>query len=112
MLPSNMSAAIETKEIAANSVSSHNVATVDGTATTVLSANERRRAYLLQNVGDKIIYLSFGSTPTTTSYHVALKACSTAHDGSGGYIIDDVFPGAVNAIASASGGKLSVVEYS
>lgn len=82
------------------------------TAATVLSANTDRRSLLIQNTGTTTIKLIFGTgTPTQTVYHVALKACGIADDGSGGVYADDAWRGAVRAISSGAGGTMVITEF-
>lgn len=78
---------------------------VTGTASTILTANESRRGFVIQNTGTTKIYITLGTdTPTTSVYHFALAACTGANDGLGGVYIDDVWTGAVQAISSGAGG--------
>lgn len=77
----------------------------------IIAANEARRGLIIQNTGTTIIYITLGSTaPTTTAYHVALRACSVANDGNGGIYNDDAWTGAVQAIGSAGGGSVVITE--
>lgn len=85
---------------------------VSDTAGLVLSANQKRKGFTVQNTGTTIIKLAFGSTnPTQTVYHVALAACTGADDGLGGLYVDDAFVGEVRAISSAAGGTMVIAEY-
>jgi hypothetical protein len=82
-----------------------------GTSTTnVLSSNAARREVIVVNTGATIIYLGLGQTPTATAYHVALKACAAANDGTGGVFVSDMWTGQINAIGSASSGTVVVTE--
>lgn len=82
------------------------------TAATILAANEARRSVIIQNTGTTTIKLLFGTgTPTQTVYHVALKACGIADDGSGGVYSDDAWRGAIRAISSGAGGTLVITEF-
>lgn len=79
----------------------------------VLALNLGRRGLIIQNTGTTIIYLVLGSsTPTTSVYHIALKACSITDDGNGGIYNDDAWVGAVQAIGSDSGGTIVITEVS
>lgn len=110
-LPSNLTGAVAVKEISANAVSSVNILTIGTTEGQVVAANARRRGVVLQNTGTTVIYLTLdGSAPTSSSYHFALKACSSANDGTGGVYTDDITLTEIRAISSGAGGKLSVVE--
>lgn len=84
---------------------------VGAAAGQILAKSFVRRGLLIQNTGTTIIYLLLGTgTPTTSVYHIALKACAVANDGTGGIYNDDVWAGPVQAIGSAPGGTLSIFE--
>lgn len=84
---------------------------VTGVASIILAANANRKRFMVQNTGLTTLYLAFGSTnPTVTAYHVALKACTGADDGSGGAYLDDQWTGTVRAIGSGPGGTCVVTE--
>ena len=84
---------------------------VGGTAGIILVFNAKRKGFIVQNTGTTTLYLSFGATlPTTSVYHVALKAATGADDGSGATYFDDSWVGVVNAISSAPGGTCVVTE--
>lgn len=77
----------------------------------VLAANTDRRSVIIQNTGTTTIKLTLGSTaPTQTVYHVALKACGIADDGSGGIYADDAWRGAIQGISSGAGGTMVITE--
>lgn len=76
----------------------------------VLSSNTARREVIIQNTDTTVIYIGLGQTPTSTTYHVALKACSSANDGTGGVYVSDLWTGQINAISSATGGHVVVTE--
>lgn len=77
----------------------------------ILNATPLRTGLIIQNTGTTIIYLSFGSVnPTTTVYHVALRACDAGNDGNGGIYVDDAWTGEVRAIGSGAGGTLVITE--
>lgn len=81
-------------------------------AARVLAANPRRKRLVIQNTGTTVIKLSFGSTdPTATVYHVALRVCTGADDGSGGSISVDGYTGEVRALSSGSGGTFVITEF-
>ena len=83
----------------------------DTTADIVIASNADRRGFSVQNTGTTVIKLAFGSTdPTQTAYHVALKACAEADDGTGGYYADDQWSGDVRAISSGASGTLVALE--
>lgn len=84
---------------------------VGATAGQLLAINRKRKGLIIQNTGTTVIYLVLGpDTPTGTAYHVALKACSAANDGTGGTYTDDQWVGAVQAISSAPGGTCVITE--
>lgn len=84
---------------------------VGAVAGQILAANDDRRGLTIQNTGTTTIYLVFGSgTPTTSVYHVALAAGASANDGLGGLWTDDAWIGAVQAIGSAGGGTVVILE--
>ena len=94
-----------------NTVSEAAQTSVSGTAGQILAANADRKGLVIQNTGTTTIYLLLGSgTPTTTVYHVALKAAASADDGSGGAYLDDAWTGAVQAVGSGAGGTLVITE--
>lgn len=86
--------------------------TVNATAGELVAANANRRSVLIVNTGTTVIYLAFGdATPTSTAYHLALKACSGANDGTGGYLTEsELATLAIQAISSADGGTCVVTE--
>ena len=84
---------------------------IGGTAAQFLGPNPKRKGLIVQNTGTTVIYLSLGTTnPTATVYHVALKACTTHDDGSGGVYLDDSWVGAVQGLSSAGGGTCVITE--
>jgi hypothetical protein len=94
-----------------NTVSTAAQTSVGAVAGQILAANATRRGLMIQNTGATVLYLVLGSgTPTTTVYHVALKACASGDDGSGGIFLDDSWTGAVQAIGSAGGGTCVITE--
>jgi hypothetical protein len=93
--------------------STSNQVSVGTTAGAILATNDDRRGLMVQNTGTTVIKLLLGTeTPTQTVYDVALKACSTADDGTGGAYFDDAWIGDVQAISSAPGGTCVVNEIS
>jgi hypothetical protein len=93
--------------VMANVPAQTSVGTVSGL---ILAANTKRKECIVINSDTTIIYLGLGQTPSATAYHVALSACSTANDGTGGVFVSDLWKGAINAIGSASGGHVCVTE--
>lgn len=81
------------------------------TAGEILAANPARRGFSIQNTGTTVLKLLYGpGTPTQTVYHLALPACTAADDGKGGYVGDDPWIGAVQAISSGAGGTCAILE--
>ena len=81
-------------------------------AAVVLVRNPKRKGFIIQNTGTTVIRLTMGSTsPTQTVYHVSLKACTGADDGSGGVYIDENYVGTVNAISSGASGTFVITEF-
>jgi hypothetical protein len=75
-----------------------------------LAANTARREFIIVNTDVVVLYIGLGQTPTATAYHLALKPCSTAHDGTGGSYVSDLWKGTVNAIAASTTGHVAVTE--
>ena len=85
--------------------------TVGTSSGSILATNSARKKCLVTNTGSTTIYLGLGQTPSVTAYHVALSPCGNApNDGSGGTFFDDSWDGAINAISSAAGGTVCVLE--
>jgi hypothetical protein len=86
---------------------------VGNAAGQILAGNAGRKGLIIQNTGTTNIYLLLGTgTPTSSVYHLALKGCVIADDGTGGIYNDDAWVGAVQAIGSALGGALVITEIS
>lgn len=95
----------------ASSISTASPTAVGTTSAQLVAANANRRELYIQNVGTADIYLELGDLSASTSnYHIALKAASAADKADGGYVWLDRYTGAVQAIAGASGGKVSFYE--
>lgn len=69
-----------------------------------------RKELIIQNVGVAILYLGLGFQPTATIYSIALQACASAHDGSGGVYVSDNWKGSVMAVGNVAGGLAAVTE--
>jgi hypothetical protein len=84
---------------------------VTSTSSSILASNTSRKRCRVQNVGLVTVFLGFAQTPTATVYHHALAPCSnSANDGTGGWIEDDMFDGAINAITASASGTVVVTE--
>ena len=91
--------------------SSQSQTVVGTTASQLIASNSSRRQVMVQNTGTTTVYLALGgSNPTTTVYHLALKACTNANDGTGGVFITTMWNGAIQAISSAASGTVVVTE--
>ena len=57
------------------------------TATTILAENGERAAFMIQNQDNNYpLKICFGGTATSSVYHLILKACTSAADGTGGTV--------------------------
>ena len=84
---------------------------ISDTAALVLVSNPKRKGFMVQNTGTTIIKLSFGATLSQTAYHVALKGCSVADDGTGAVYVDDAYAGDVWGISSSPAGTCVISEF-
>lgn len=91
----------------AASVSAPSIITADGTA---LAANERRLWWGIINLDTDAVLVKMGAGASAASFHVPLKACTLADDGSGGAFFDDTYTGIVTLIAAAGAPRVSVIE--
>jgi hypothetical protein len=86
------------------------------TSATILESNPGRTFFTIQNQDTHALNLAFGVTASSSVYHLVLKACSGAADGSGGVI--SMESGAILSMAvtgyAQGGGALSytVIETS
>jgi len=77
----------------------------------LLIENAKRKGLIVVNTGTTTIKLTLGDTaPTQMAYHVPLKACSVADDGSGSAYFDASWVGVVRAISDGAGGTCVVTE--
>lgn len=77
----------------------------------VLQANPNRLEVTIQNTSTDVVYLILTQNKgTLVNYHIALAACSTAGDGTGGTWISDLWKGPVFALSSTGAGTLAVTE--
>ena len=84
--------------------STSNTPTVQ-TGATVLAANNQRAAFVIQNQSTSPLWLNFGGTASSTVYHLILKGCTGAADGSGGVASMEgpvVFTGIITAYSTGS----------
>lgn len=83
------------------------------TAATALASNDQRRGFLIQNQDDAILYVLLGSGASTSVYHVALKACTVAKDGTGGsyeQMGPTVYTGIITIAPAAGDASYTVLE--
>lgn len=83
---------------------------VTSTSSAILASNTSRKEVIIVNTDVVTVYIGLGQTPTATAYHIALSPCTTAHDGTGGVYISDIFQGAINAIVASTSGHCVVTE--
>jgi hypothetical protein len=83
---------------------------VTSTSSAVLAANVARREALITNTDTVVVYVGLGQVPTATAYHVALRPCTVAHDGTGGSFVTDIWKGAINAIVASTTGHIAIAE--
>lgn len=68
----------------------------------VLSANQARIAWMIQNLGTNPLFVLFGTGASTSNFTVVLKGATANDDGTGGTVAQEV--GAVfNGIISVAG---------
>lgn len=91
----------------AGSVADPAIVTADGTA---LAANPRRLWWGVINLNTAACLVKMGSGASTSSFHVPLKACTAADDGSGGAFFDDTYTGIVTIKAATGSPRVSVIE--
>lgn len=84
--------------------------TVTSTSGSILATNANRKEVTVVNTGTVVVFLAFGQTPTSSAYHVALAACSSGNDGTGGTYTSDMWKGAINAIVASTSGTVCVTE--
>ena len=71
---------------AANSTQGANTPSIVTSAGTIISANENRYSWSVQNVGQNPLFVRLGGTASTTVFHYVLKGGSADSDGLGGSI--------------------------
>lgn len=84
---------------------------ISTTPAIVLVANPKRKGFVAQNTGTTIVKLGFGATLSQTAYHVALKGCAVADDGTGAVYVDDAYVGDVWALSSDVAGTFVITEF-
>ena len=102
-------------QVTANSPSSTTASAPASTAVTsssssILATNANRREAIVVNTDVVTVYIGLGQVPTATAYHVALKPCAVANDGTGGSFVTDLWKGAINAITASTSGHVAVTE--
>jgi len=87
--------------------------TVTSGGGSILSSNASRLECTIVNTGTVVVYLGLnGKTPTFSppAYHIALSACTSANDGTGGTYTTDLVKGQINAIVASTSGTVMVTE--
>ena len=56
------------------------------TGASALAKNLERKGWMIQNQGTNVLRVCLGGTASSTVYHVVLKGCTSAADGTGGSI--------------------------
>lgn len=56
-------------------------------STTALAANPKRVGWMIQNLGQNVLYVLMGSGASTSVFHVALRVSTANDDGSGGIFV-------------------------
>lgn len=67
----------------------------------VISANASRKLWTIQNLSTNPLFVRFGTGASSSVFHVVLKSCSVADDGTGGYFSDEIWKGVVSATGSS-----------
>lgn len=107
---------VEVTEATSDTATSPSQKTVGTSAITLLPANANRKGFIIQNQGTTVVKLLLGSgVPDQNNYTMALPACGVNNDASSQPWCGPpglIWTGAVQAISSASGGLVGVVELS
>lgn len=67
----------------------------------VIASNANRKAWAIQNLGTNPLFVRLATGASSTVFHVVLKGCAVADDGSGGYFSDEVYTGVVSATGTS-----------
>lgn len=78
----------------------------------VLPLNKTRRAFIILNVGNTVIAVSYDSPPSVSGgkYTTLLQASGVAADGTGGLMIDELWKGTVYLQSASGTGTVNVTE--
>jgi hypothetical protein len=80
-------------------------------ATPILQANPNRLECNIQNTSTDVVYLILTQNKgSLTNYHIALAACASANDGTGGNWTSDLWKGPIFALSSGGAGTAAVYE--
>ena len=81
-----------------NPTKTANTPAIITTAGDVLSANDDRNGFMVQNVGTGVVYVLLGTSASSTVFHVVLKGGSADSDGLGGSfsLFDCIYKGVVS----------------
>lgn len=83
------------------------------TTTSALASNQFRQGWQIQNQDTNPLRVCLGSTASSTVYHMTLKACGMAGDGTGGSFSEldgTVYTGAVT-VYSAGTPSYTILEH-
>jgi hypothetical protein len=82
---------------AINQASQANTPAIVTSAGIALAANDNRRYWSIQNVGQNPIFINLGGTASSTVFHYVLKGGTADSDGLGAFISSDAvcFTGAI-----------------
>lgn len=85
-----------------------------GTAQPLAAANTARRYLIVQNLSTDVLWVNeIGGTAAVGQPNLALKACGTANDGTGGSLVFEgsfVPTGAVSILGATTGSAFSARE--
>jgi hypothetical protein len=88
------------------------VTTVTATGATIISANDGRSGFAVQNHGTNPLFVRLGAGATTSVYHIVLSAATALSDGKGAIYSqsgNSCYTGIVSA--AGTGGLLTYLEY-
>ena len=84
----------------ANKTTTVNTPSINGSGS-ALAANPNRKAWSIQNLGTNPLFVRLGAGASTLLFHVVLKAGGAQDDGSGGFLADQIYQGAVTVAGTS-----------
>lgn len=75
----------------------------------VLAANDDRKAWNIQNVGQNAVFVRLATGASTTVFHYVLKAGTADSDGLGGSVGEDGSGKVHSGVISATGTTMKIV---